>query len=107
MGQQAKAYCYYEPEAQHQSRPQVYRCGSCQSRLASACRRGPFNDYSGSQSASKSPKNKNKKVVQKGGIVTVKGARAAIDARVEQEAAKAARAAARQYKIDAQNAADA
>jgi hypothetical protein len=52
-------------------------------------------------------KNKNKKVVQKGGIVTVKGARAAIDARVEQEAAKAARAAARQYKIDAQNAADA
>jgi hypothetical protein len=40
----------------------------------------------------------NLKVVQKGGVITAKGARAAIDARVEQEAAKAGRAAARKFK---------
>jgi hypothetical protein len=47
----------------------------------------------------------NLKVVQKGGVITVKGARAAINARVKQEAAKAGRAATRKFKKDAYEAA--
>ena len=40
----------------------------------------------------------NQKVVQKGGVISGRSARAAIDARVEAEAQKAGRAAARRYK---------
>ena len=43
----------------------------------------------------------NQKVVQKGGVISGRSARAAIDARVEAEAQKASRAAARRYKQDA------
>ena len=43
--------------------------------------------------------SKDKKVVQKGGVITVGMARQAIDQRVEQEAQKVARKAARDYKL--------
>jgi hypothetical protein len=42
----------------------------------------------------------NLKVVQKGGVFIVKGARATTDARVEQDAAKVGRAATRKFKKD-------
>ena len=44
----------------------------------------------------------NQKVVQKGGVISGRSARATIDAHVESEAQKAGRAAARKYKQDAQ-----
>ena len=44
----------------------------------------------------------NQKVVQKGGVISAHSARAAIDARVEAEAQKVGRAAARRYKQDTQ-----
>ena len=47
----------------------------------------------------------NQKVVQKGGVITTRGARAAIDARIKAEAQKASRATVRKFKQDAQSAA--
>ena len=44
----------------------------------------------------------NQKVVQKGGVISGRSARAAIDAQVEAEAQKAGRVAARRFKQDAQ-----
>jgi len=42
-----------------------------------------------------------RRVIQKGGVITVEGARLAVDARIEKEAEKVAKKAARQYKAAA------
>ena len=47
----------------------------------------------------------NQKVVQKGGVITARGACAAINARIKAEAQKAGRAAVRKFKQDTQSAA--
>ena len=47
----------------------------------------------------------NQKVVQKGGVITAHGAHTAINVRIEAEAQKAGRAAAKKFKQDTQSAA--